>query len=849
MDRRFLAWLMLTTALFFLYLSFRPQVPLEQRAAQGPEAEQAAEAEQGAAGRGDADEARQVEPPADADEQAASKPDNPPRAITLGSMDPAKGYNLLVTLTTRGAGVTHVEMVGHTSSGRLKFRALEHEAGGYLGYLGLTTSEQGLRITTIPDGSPAALATGPGAAGALQVGDELIEFNQTPLTSEMLLDKMLEETKPGRQAELTVLRRVNNQPQQLTYTVTLSEAPLDVVRLNPRYSEEVAGNLTRVGLLTTLGSINGSGIKLGRQTLPTLEEAYELDWEVHPLEVEGGEGVEFRLPLESFLAGSGLPAKLELVKRYRLHPETPANDGYLLDLETLVVNRDESEVKLSFRQEGLSGLTLEGWWYSVKISPYMFAGAGQRDVMYSTRAAGHSIATTRQILDRARETASGEPVPPGSLTPEPPGLPMLILSENEAPPARQLEYIGIDTQYFNASLLPHPESPDDLTNLRAAGVLALANPDHIKKAKSQAANTTFWVDSEERLVAPGEEFAHRYHIFIGPKASDVLAAHGLERAIEYGWFPWIAKPLGHILHFFHFIVRNYGLAIILLTVMVRAAMFPLGRKAAMNAQRMQELQPEMKRINEMYKDSMEKRAKAMQELYAKHNFKPLAGCLPMFIQLPIFIGLYRCLSVDISLRQEPLIPGVAWCSNLAGPDQLLNWSTWMPEFLAGRGTGWLGPYLNILPLVTVALFLLQQKILMPKATDEQTRMTQKMMQIMTVFMGVLFFKVPSGLCIYFITSSIWSLIERKLVKRFTPATTTPALATGAGSQPADNDATTSSRPSSKRNKRREEPTAEKPVGRFQELKQMLEKPAVRSATQRGPAKTNRPNRKDRKRRR
>ncbi len=173
---------------------------------------------------------------------------------------------------------------------------------------------------------------------------------------------------------------------------------------------------------------------------------------------------------------------------------------------------------------------------------------------------------------------------------------------------------------------------------------------------------------------------------------------------------------------------------------------------------------------------MQKRAAAMQELYKKHNFKPLSGCLPAFIQLPILTGLYRCLSVDISLRQEPLIPGLEWCSNLAGPDMLLDWSTWMPDLIAGRGTGYLGPYFNILPVITIILFLVQQKVLMPKTNDEQMQMTQNMMQIMTVVMGVLFFKVPSGLCIYFITSSIWSLAERQLVKRLIPprpAGTTP----------------------------------------------------------------------------
>jgi YidC/Oxa1 family membrane protein insertase len=281
----------------------------------------------------------------------------------------------------------------------------------------------------------------------------------------------------------------------------------------------------------------------------------------------------------------------------------------------------------------------------------------------------------------------------------------------------------------------------------------------------------------------------------------------------------------------------------MLTVVVRGAMFPLGRKAAINAQKMQELQPELKRINELYKDNMEKRAKAMQEVYAKHNFKPLAGCLPMFIQLPIFIGLYRCLSVDISLRQAPLIPGVDWASNLAAPDQLINWSSWMPEFIAGRGTGWLGPYFNILPMVTVGLFLLQQKILMPKATDEQTRMTQNMMQIMTIFMGVLFFKVPSGLCIYFITSSAWSLVERQLVKRMMPApkktdSEASALSNTGVADPKSKEPT---RTNPKDRRKGQDPAQSKPASRFQEMMKLLEKPAVKSTTQRG-------TRKDKKRR-
>ena len=175
----------------------------------------------------------------------------------------------------------------------------------------------------------------------------------------------------------------------------------------------------------------------------------------------------------------------------------------------------------------------------------------------------------------------------------------------------------------------------------------------------------------------------------------------------------------------------------------------------------------MKKIAEQYKSDMEKRGKAQQDLFRQYNYNPFSGCLLMFLQLPIFIGLYRGLAVDIALRDQPLIPGVAWCSNLAGPDKLLNWSGFMPAFIADEGVGMfaLGPYLNILPLVTVVLFLIQQKLFTPPPTDEQQAMTHKMMSFMTIFIGIMFFKVPSGLCVYFITSSIWGIAERKLLPK------------------------------------------------------------------------------------
>lgn len=841
---------MLTTALCFFYLSVRQQQmaikPKPAPAKPAPNADPLLRAPDAEQVPGD-NRARAAEQVAEVTE--LGKPSYPATTVTLG--DPAKGYKLQVTLTSRGAGVEHAELIERTEKGKLRFRALEHD-GGYLGYLGLSETLTGLKIRTIPPGSPATVAEG--IEGGLQVGDVIVELNGQSVMTTAGLENVLSRTKPGQTAKLGIERAGASGPQSLSASVKLSEAPLDEIRMQPGSSELVTGNMQRPSLMTTLGSLGGTQIPQGAYALPALQETLDMHWETKPLSVEGGEGVEYRLPLDSFLASTGRPSQLDLVKRYRLYPPGTNSDGYLLDLETVIVNRNDREVNVSFRQEGLSGMTLEGWWYLVKISPN-FSGAGQRDVIYETVADEYKIASTRNIVDKARKTQADMLADRGAVPPQTPvGMPTMLLSESEPIEVRSLNFIGVDAPYFTAAILPHKEKDQEaLKDLRNAAAFSVSHsPESIDKTKLQATNTSFWFETQEKPVPAGGELTRRYQIFIGPKATDVLAAHKLDRAIEYGWFAWVAIPLGGILHFFYNnIVGNFGLAIIMLTVVVRSFLFPFTRKAMISSQKMQEkmkvLQPELKLVNEKYKDDAMKRAKATQDLYAKHKFNPaesLGGCLPMLIQMPIFIGLYRCLSIDIALRQAPLIPGVEWASNLAGPDQLIDWSSWMPDFLAGRGSGWLGPYFNILPMVTVGLFLVQQKVLMPKATDEQTRMTQNMMQVMTIFMGVLFFKVPSGLCIYFITSSVWSLVERQLVKRLMPSpsdapqkkTESPVI------EAKDNKATVAPARSNPKDRRKGQETEQtKPLTRFEEMKRLLEKPAVKSTTQRG-------SRKDKKRR-
>ena len=148
----------------------------------------------------------------------------------------------------------------------------------------------------------------------------------------------------------------------------------------------------------------------------------------------------------------------------------------------------------------------------------------------------------------------------------------------------------------------------------------------------------------------------------------------------------------------------------------------------------------------------------------------------LFIQMPVFMGLYRALQVDIELRDAPLLShAVRWCSNLAAPDMLFDWSGFMPVAVKnGIGYPWfpllgpmmgLGPYLNIFPVFTLVLFILQQKVMMPPAADEQAEATQKMMKYMMIIMGLMFFKVAAGLCIYFIVSTLWGLAEKQILPK------------------------------------------------------------------------------------
>jgi YidC/Oxa1 family membrane protein insertase len=224
----------------------------------------------------------------------------------------------------------------------------------------------------------------------------------------------------------------------------------------------------------------------------------------------------------------------------------------------------------------------------------------------------------------------------------------------------------------------------------------------------------------------------------------------------------------------HWAIGSWGVSIILLTVMVRLLLFIPSRKQTQMNMKMMEVQkklkPELDKLHEKYKDDFQTYNREKTRLMMQNGMNPFAamgGCLLLFAQMPIMMGLYFCLQESIFFRLEPFL----WVQNLAAPDMTVWWSERVPIISDPEnrhGTFsflYLGPYLNILPLIAVGLMLYQQNKMMPPPTDEQQATQQRMMKVMMFLMAFMFYKVAAGLALYFIISTSWALIERQLIPK------------------------------------------------------------------------------------
>ncbi|OGX31795.1 MAG: hypothetical protein A3G37_03235 [Omnitrophica WOR_2 bacterium RIFCSPLOWO2_12_FULL_46_30] len=250
-------------------------------------------------------------------------------------------------------------------------------------------------------------------------------------------------------------------------------------------------------------------------------------------------------------------------------------------------------------------------------------------------------------------------------------------------------------------------------------------------------------------------------IYCGPQDISLLRQSklGFEGIVHYGSFDFISNALLSILRFFHLLSHNWGAAIILLSVFVFFFLYPLTVKQMRSMKQMQELQPHIEALRKTYKDNPQRMQKETMELYRRHKANPFGGCLPIILQIPIFIGLFQALSRSIVLKGSHFL----WIKDLADPDKL---------FILTFSLPFIGREINLLPILMAVTMLFQQKLsLKTSAASPEALQQQKMMTVMMPIMFCfIFYHLPSGLSIYYLVNTLLNAIfQWKTLKAAAPA--------------------------------------------------------------------------------
>jgi len=284
-----------------------------------------------------------------------------------------------------------------------------------------------------------------------------------------------------------------------------------------------------------------------------------------------------------------------------------------------------------------------------------------------------------------------------------------------------ISWSGYESKYFIAAMIPQNPALTSLTLDR-----------------DQRNGVSVQLKGPKSLIPAGQNGVFSYTLYLGPKDYDIMKALnvGLENAIDFGsWIKWLAIPLLFVLKFIFQYVHNYGIAIIILTILIKIIFWPLGNKSYKSMKEMQKLQPKMQELRQKYKDDKPRLSQETMALYKTHKVNPLGGCLPILIQIPVFFGLYKVLLYAIELRHSPFY---FWIQDLSAKD----------------------PY-YITPIIMGATMLVQQKMT-PTMGDP---MQAKIMLIMPVVFTFLFLNFPSGLVIYWLFNNIISIGQQMYINK------------------------------------------------------------------------------------
>jgi len=279
---------------------------------------------------------------------------------------------------------------------------------------------------------------------------------------------------------------------------------------------------------------------------------------------------------------------------------------------------------------------------------------------------------------------------------------------------------AFESKYFIASFIP--ENPS-LTNA--------------VMTRDEANMVAVGLKGRKEIIPGGQSSVFSYALYLGPKQYDLLKrlGVGLENAIDFGWFKWLAIPALYILNFLYGFVLNYGIAIIILTTIIKIIFWPLGNMSYKSMNEMKKLQPKIEALKQKYKNDQTKIGQETMALYREHKVNPFSGCLPMLIQIPVFFGLYKALMYSIELRHSPFF---FWIQDLSAKD----------------------PY-YITPIIMGATQFITQKMT-PAMGDP---MQQKIMLLMPVIFTFFFLNFPSGLVIYWLWNNILQIGQQYYINK------------------------------------------------------------------------------------
>jgi YidC/Oxa1 family membrane protein insertase len=301
----------------------------------------------------------------------------------------------------------------------------------------------------------------------------------------------------------------------------------------------------------------------------------------------------------------------------------------------------------------------------------------------------------------------------------------------------KVTWIAVQDRYFMMSVIP------DQVEEEAGMRLFLKEDDLLEAQYLNPAGD----------IRPGTQHTYQYSLFFGPKSMNILknAGHDLGKALNFGWFTVLAKPCVWLMNRLYSVIPNYGIAIIILTLLIKIVLWPLGSKSYKSMSEMKKIQPLMKEIREKYKNDKKKMNEEVMGLYRTYKINPLGGCLPMVVQLPVFFALYRMLYQSIELRHAPFF---LWIDDLSAPDRLFHFNFSIPFMEPPYG-------IPVLTIIMGATMLLQQKMSPPMGDPTQA----KMMMFMPLIFTFIFINFSSGLVLYWLVNNILSISQQYYIQK------------------------------------------------------------------------------------